>query len=68
MAMEHPAYNDTSCRFVISHTLPFTPYIPPLKPWFFCAGGDGTHDTAKGDSGGPLLFKGIQYGITSNGA
>ena len=39
---------------------------PQSKPWFFCAGGDGKHSVAPGDSGGPLLFKGIQYGIASS--
>lgn len=54
---------------VLHHTyLLFTPDVEAyLRPYFFTAGGDGKRDTASGDSGGPLTFKGIQYGITSYG-
>lgn len=54
---------------LLHHTyLLFTPYIESyVRPYFFTAGGDGACDTARGDSGGPLTFNDIQYGITSYG-
>ena len=36
-------------------------------PSIFIAGGDGHHDTSKGDSGGPLIAQGTQYGLISSG-
>lgn len=47
--------------------LPFLGFSSLLAPDHFLAGGEAGRDVCFGDSGGPLIYQGVLYGITSFG-